>query len=313
VRFLLPVLVLLLLAGCGTQASTGPKPTPSPTAASVSPNVTPTPIKVTGGSVAAIVNGHPVPMAQYKTLLDVGQRQFAGRGMTAKQMAKQAMQQAVINEIFRQYAAAHHIQLSKNALNTEISKEEAQAGGAAKFKKGLNQAGITVSEYRALLVPDLLSRQIAQKLYPPNTTPQPAARVEHILIATKPQGKAPRTDAQAKALADKVLAKVKSGGNFATLAKKYSDDTGSATQGGNLGTIFKGETVPPFDHAAFTLPLHKVALVHSVYGYHIMEVLWRGKAVLPATQQQQTQSREFSSWVQRQLKAARVKQLAKVS
>lgn len=315
-RLFLPCVLLVLLAGCGAQAATSPTATLStPTAGAVSPNAapTPTPITIKGGSVAAVVNGHSVPTARFRTLLGIGQRQFAGRGMSAKQISKQAMQQVIINEIFRQYAAAHGITVSSAAVSAEIAKEEKSAGGATKFKHGLQQAGITLSQYRALLVPDLLSRKIAQKLYPPDAAPQPAARVEHILIATKPQGKPARTDAQAHALAETVLAKVKNGGNFAALAKKYSDDPGSAAQGGNLGTIFRHQTVPTFDTAAFTLPLHQPTLIHSPYGYHIIEVLWRGKAALPASQQQQVQGQKFSTWVQKQLKAAKVKQIATVS
>src|SRR5581483_906691 len=79
--------------------------------------------------------------------------------------------------------------------------------------------------------------------------------VRHILIKTPPPGADGKVDskaeAAAKAKAEDILKKVKAGGNFAELAKKYSEDEGSKEQGGSLGWIGKGRTVPEFEKAAF--------------------------------------------------------------
>ena len=77
-------------------------------------------------------------------------------------------------------------------------------------------------------------------------------KVRHILIKTPPGGDA-AANAAALKKAEEVLKEVKSGGNFAELAKKNSDDPGSKDQGGELGFLKRGATVPEFDKAAFTL------------------------------------------------------------
>ena len=101
--------------------------------------------------------------------------------------------------------------------------------------------------------------------------------VRHILIKSPlpgPDGKVdPKAMDAARAKAQDVLKQVKAGGNFADLAKKYSDDPGSAKNGGSLGFIGKGRTVPEFEKAAFSLPKGGTSdLVQSSYGFHIIHV-----------------------------------------
>jgi len=97
-------------------------------------------------------------------------------------------------------------------------------------------------------------------------------KVRHILIAV-PQGADAKTDQAAKAKADDLLKQIKSGGNFAELASKNSDDPGSKTQGGELGWLDRGRTVPEFDKTAFALsPGQTSDVIKTQFGYHILQV-----------------------------------------
>jgi foldase protein PrsA len=129
---------------------------------------------------------------------------------------------------------------------------------------------------------------LAKKLNP-NDPKTPATDIEvrarHILIKTldpkaptPPKGTAPKDmplpDAQAKAKAEKILAEAKKpGADFAALAKKYSQDPGSATNGGDLDWFGHGRMVPEFEAAAFQLKPGEISnLVKTNYGYHIIKV-----------------------------------------
>jgi peptidyl-prolyl cis-trans isomerase D len=97
-------------------------------------------------------------------------------------------------------------------------------------------------------------------------------KVRHILIAV-PAGADAKTDAAAKAKAEDLLKQIKSGGNFADLASKNSDDPGSKVQGGELGWLDPGKTVAEFDKAAFSLaPGQTSGVIKTQFGYHILQV-----------------------------------------
>jgi peptidyl-prolyl cis-trans isomerase D len=95
-------------------------------------------------------------------------------------------------------------------------------------------------------------------------------KVRHILIKVPADADA-KTDAAAKQKAEDILKQLKAGANFADLAKKYSEDDGSKAQGGELGFIQRGVTVPAFETAAFALQPGQLSdVVKTQYGYHII-------------------------------------------
>jgi peptidyl-prolyl cis-trans isomerase D len=101
--------------------------------------------------------------------------------------------------------------------------------------------------------------------------------VRHILIKTPLPGADGKVDQkgveEARKKAQDILKQLKAGGNFAELAKKDSEDTASAKDGGSLGWIQRGRTVPEFEKVAFSLPKGQTSdLVQSSYGFHIIQV-----------------------------------------
>lgn len=140
-------------------------------------------------------------------------------------------------------------------------------------------AGITVSE------PQLKSYFEEQKAKNPDAYSQgEQRRVRHILF----QVTDPKDDAAVKAKADQVLKRATGGEDFAKLAQEFSQDPGSAKQGGDLGMSDRKAWVPPFADAAFSMQIGEIrGLVKSQFGYHILKL----DAIQPASTKTFEQSR----------------------
>lgn len=107
---------------------------------------------------------------------------------------------------------------------------------------------------------------------------QERVQAKHILVKSDATN-----DAAMKAKAEGLLKQIQAGGDFAKIAKENSGDPGSAAQGGELGWIVKGQTVPEFEKSAFSLkPGETSGLVKTTYGYHIIQVEAHEQARLQA-------------------------------
>ena len=100
-------------------------------------------------------------------------------------------------------------------------------------------------------------------------------KVRHILIKTPLPGPDGKVDQKAvdvaRAKAEDLLKQLKNGANFAELAKKNSEDT-TASVGGDLGWIKKGQMVAPFENSAFSMNKGQMSdLVQTNYGFHIIQ------------------------------------------
>ena len=112
--------------------------------------------------------------------------------------------------------------------------------------------------------------------------------VRHILIKTTDKSK--EEVAKLKTKADGLLQQLRQGADFADLAKKNSEDPGSAVKGGELGWIVRGQTVKAFEDAAFSLkPKELSNVITTEYGFHIVQVMEREQAHLKPFEEVKTQ------------------------
>src|SRR5210317_183233 len=97
-------------------------------------------------------------------------------------------------------------------------------------------------------------------------------KASHILIKVD-EGTDETVRAEKKAFAEKLLEEVKTGKDFAELARVNSDDAASAVKGGNLGYFTRGSMVKPFEQAAFNMKPGDISeVVETTFGYHIIKV-----------------------------------------
>jgi peptidyl-prolyl cis-trans isomerase D len=116
-------------------------------------------------------------------------------------------------------------------------------------------------------------------------------RASHILFMTA--GKSEEEGKKLEAEAHEVLEKIKAGGDFAALAKQYSQDPGTKDKGGELGWIVHGQMVPNFEQATFALEPGQVSgVVKTEYGYHIIKVHERDRAHMQTFDQVKDQIRQ---------------------
>jgi peptidyl-prolyl cis-trans isomerase D len=95
-------------------------------------------------------------------------------------------------------------------------------------------------------------------------------RVSHILLAVND----PKEDAAVKAKADSILKRALAGEDFSKLAKEFSQDPGSANQGGDLGWSERKIFVGPFADAAFSMKVDEIkGPVKTQFGYHILKLV----------------------------------------
>ena len=155
-------------------------------------------------------------------------------------------------------------------------------------KRRVRYLSIDVASLRpkmTVTLPEVTTRyQQNQQSY---STPE-QVRASHILFSTT--GK---DEAAVRKTAEGVLARVKSGGDFAALAQQYSEDPQSKVKGGDLDFFAKGTMVPEFDAVAWTLaPGQTSDLVKSQFGFHIIRVTEKRAAMTRTLDQVRPQLEE---------------------
>lgn len=236
-------------------------------------------------NVAATVDGQTIPVSeveerfeQAKSQPQVAEQLEADEtGEFESQVQAQILSQLIFGQILERWAD----ELGVDAAPLEVQSERAalveQSGGEEAFNEQLEQSGFTDEQLEELLRQRVLQAKIAEEI-----GGQDAEVTEADVEAFYEQNKDTRFGAQAtarhilvedKAKADKLMAEIEGGADFAELAKEHSTDTGSGAQGGDLGEFGPGQMVPEFDEAVFGAEVGElVGPVQTQFGFHIIEV-----------------------------------------
>ena len=182
-------------------------------------------------------------------------------------------------------------------LDQAIQQRVQQVGSEARLEElyGMPLSKIK-REYRDEMRKNLLAQKLQQQrvgnatvsrfeveefyhTYKDSLPPVPEQlEMSRIFMTPKPSNKAKE---ETRARMQQLLDSVRAGADFGALAKKYSQDPGSAQQGGDLGFVRRGQFVTEFEAAVFSLGIGQVSnIVETAFGFHIMQLLERrGDAV----------------------------------
>jgi len=161
-------------------------------------------------------------------------------------------------------------------------------GFKSEYEKMLeNYKPYNISEktIRSVYEAELLRQKLLDDLTKDTPLTEEQVLARHVLVETEVEAKA-------------AYGLINQGVDFAEVARKYSKDTGSGANGGDLGWFGKGAMVPEFEEAAFSQEIGAVGQpVKTDFGYHIIQVIARQENPLNATQYQQKKETEFGDWL----------------
>ncbi len=195
-------------------------------------------------------------------------------------MPEQVAKSALASEFEQREVTVAEINASEFLSEVSVKPEQVQAYYNQHKNKFIAPAKVKL-EF-ALLSAASLMGQVAvndaevKQYYEENITQfqgDEQRQASHILIGFNSNAR-PQEKATAKAKAETILQQVKANPkNFEKLAIEHSQDTGSATKGGDLGSFGRGAMVKPFEDKAFSMKVGQVSdLVESEFGFHIIKL-----------------------------------------
>lgn len=176
---------------------------------------------------------------------------------------------------------AEYIKFSPETYGSDIQTSDAEVESYFATHADEFQTGKQIDLEYARVPQALLERSVSvseadiQGYYDSHTadfkTTDEKVDAQHILI--KPAGNSDADKSAARAKAESLIAQIKGGADFDSLARSESGDPGSATAGGRLGQFARGQMVKPFEEAAFAAKVGDiVGPVETQFGYHIIRI-----------------------------------------
>ena len=232
---------------------------------------------------------------------DVYERMVQSQGMSIQQFEDNVRNQLMMNRL--EALALEGVVVTPNEVEAEFRKKSEKLKiayfqlAADKLKDKVqvtqaeiqdiynrNKAGYRIPEKKSYLMFVVDEDRIANSVSVPESDLRRAydarrdsfriaerVKARHILLKTT--DKSPDEVAKVEKRMQDLLKQAKSGADFAELARKNSEDTGSAAQGGDVGWVVRGQMVPEFEKAAFSGKPGQISdIVKTVYGFHIVKV-----------------------------------------
>jgi parvulin-like peptidyl-prolyl isomerase len=324
-------LLLVLVAACGDMPLVLLTPTPNPNQTN-SPNQTTSPALPTAtagvlpgpanvsnkrlgyaelnGPVAK-VDGAEITEAEFNHSMDEARATYeeqAGGTMDwttlqnqdlLKNLRVQTLEGLINFQVVAAQAATENITASPQEVNTRLEDFKKQLGSPENYKNWLARRFATEEDQKKRLAQVIIFEQMSGRHSQVEEKGE-QVHVRHILVKTEVEAR-------------QMFQRVQQGQDFEALAKQFSLDFGSASKGGDLAWIFRGQTDAAFENAAFALAPNQVSgPVKTDKGYHLIQSLGKEVRPLPLDLIQQRKSEAFSNYIKSLRDKAKIEKLLKL-
>ena len=242
-------------------------------------------------AVVARVNGEPISGPELEQAI---RNLEAGVGQPVPLDRRDGVYRQMLDELIGfkllvQAASAERLTVADSELDGRLAQIRQQFPSEQAFLDELKGRNMTLEQLRRQIQSQLRAAKVVEKhiepvivvgdkdvatFYEQNKSQfleSEAVHASHILIRADEKADE-ATKKAARAQAEQVLARARKGEDFAALAREYSQDSGSSANGGDLGFVAKGKTVPAFETAAFALkPGELSAVVQTPFGFHVIK------------------------------------------
>ena len=242
--------------------------------------------------VVATVNGYDITQAEIDKELAKVPAYYFSAGVSNETIKNAILDQLIAKELLKEKSEELAIMVSDEEIQQTIANITEQAQMTAEqFAQRLENENITQTDLEAMIREQLeinkvveqqvlaniqITQEDMQTYYDQNKDAMTEVRASHILICYSGASRCEqnRTKEEAQLQATGILTQLKTGASFEDLAKQYSDDPSASYNSGDLGWFSKGQMVPEFEQAAFSLNIGQLtdAPVETAYGYHIIKV-----------------------------------------
>jgi len=244
-----------------------------------------------GEDIVAMVNGAPISQEDFDRSLGFAKQQSSRMGKPADdaQIKEGVLDQLIDSELLYQESKKTGVRIDEKTVDEKLDQWKKRFPSDEEYKKALEQLKLSEGQMRANVEKSLATDKFVRDKFVdkitvpekeikdyydshPNMFKQPEqVQASHILIKLKPDASESEQAEALKKIKD-VQEKQKKGEDFAELAKAHSECP-SSSKGGDLGFFGRGQMVPAFEEAAFTMKPGDVSdVVKTQFGYHLIKV-----------------------------------------
>ncbi len=301
-----------LLAACGDEAGSAtasPAGRNQPTASA--PKPTPSVNRKLGYTTVnpvARVDGVAIGADDFNRAIDEARASYEEQGGGSlnweasenKELLKniqiESLEGLINYQVVATAAAKENVTASPDEVAARLDDFKKQIGSQDNYQNWLARRFITEEDYKKRLTQVVIFDEMSDR-HSATDDKGEQVHVRHILV---------KTEAEARTL----FQRVQQGADFASLAKQFSLDTASATNGGDLNWVFRGQTDTAFENAAFALLPNQVSgPVKTDKGYHLIQLLAKEVRPLPFDLVQQRREDAFSNYIKSLRDKAKIEKL----